>query len=62
MEIPKELTDYDFIDTIQVPDGYDLKSIPDITRDNFQILIDEHNKLVRIVQALFDVSNLPASL
>ena len=50
----EELTAYDFKDRISVPDGYDLKSIPDITRDNFQKLIDEHNKLVKLVNRLVE--------
>jgi hypothetical protein len=51
-EYIKVLTSYDFKDTISVPDGYDLKIIPDITRDNFQILIDEHNKMAEFVNSL----------
>jgi len=46
---PKELNSWDFSDRIQVPDGYDLKTIPDMTRDNMQTLIEEHNHLVRVV-------------
>jgi len=52
MEKPNELTDYDFRDTLQVPSGYDLETIPDLTRDNFRTLIDEHNKLVKAFHAL----------
>jgi hypothetical protein len=52
MKQPKELTDWDFSDTIQVPDGYDMTSIPDLTRRNFQTLIDEHNNLVEVVNML----------
>jgi hypothetical protein len=53
-EYIKVLTSYDFKDTISVPDGYDLKRIPDITRDNFQILIDEHNKMAELVNTLLN--------
>ncbi len=53
MEKLKELSSYSFPDTLEVPDGYDLKTIPDITRDNFQLLIDEHNELVSAVNTLF---------
>ena len=54
MKKPKELTSWDFGDTIQIPDGCYSKSIPDITRDNFQTLIDEHNNLVQVVNMLLD--------
>ena len=52
MEKLAELGSYDFGDTIMVPDGYDMTPIPDITRDNFQTLIDEHNKLVEAINAI----------
>jgi len=52
MKRPEELTGWDFGDTIQVPDGYDMKSIPDLTRHNFQTLIDEHNNLVEAFNAM----------
>lgn len=52
MKKPEELDGRDFGDRIQVPDGYDLKSIPDMTRDNFQTLIDEHNNLVEAFNAM----------
>ena len=52
MEELRELTEFDFVDTIQVPDGYDMTSIPDLTRRNFQTLIDEHNKLVRAINLI----------
>jgi hypothetical protein len=54
MKQPKELLAWDFGDTIQVPDGYDMTDIPDITRDNFNKLIDEHNNLVEVVNMLCD--------
>ncbi len=49
MRKPKILTSWDFPDTVEKPDGYDTKSIPDITRDNLQVLIDEHNNMVEII-------------
>lgn len=53
MKQPKELDGWDFSDRIQVPDGpYDMTSIPDLTRNNFQKLIDEHNNLVNAVNML----------
>ena len=51
MKRPQELTDWDFI---QIPDGYDMKSIPDLTRANFNVLIEEHNNLVYVINALID--------
>ncbi len=49
-----ELTDFNFVDTISIPDGYDLKYIPDLTRDNFNSLIEEHNRLVKVLNAVVD--------
>lgn len=54
MKRPKKLTSWDFQDTISVPDGYDLKSIPDLTRENFGILVDKHNELVEAFNALYE--------
>ena len=52
MKQPKELSDWNFSDTIQIPDGYDLQSIPDNTRNNFITLIEHHNNLVEVVNML----------
>jgi len=38
--------------------SYDMTTIPDITRDNFQKLIDEHNNLVEAVNLLADKFNI----
>ena len=46
------LDSYSFNDVAHIPDGYDLKPIPDLTRDNFNTLIEEHNKLVKIIYIL----------
>ena len=61
MKQPKELTAWDFRDTIDAADGYDTRSIPDLTRDNFQTLIDEHNNLVEVVNMLLDTANITLS-
>ena len=58
MKKPEELTSYDFYDRIQVPDGYDLITIPDLTRDNFQTLINEHNNLVECFNKLCDIKQI----
>ena len=60
MKRPIELGDWDFPDRIQVPDGYDMTSIPDLTRDNFNHLIEQHNNLVKIINAICE--NNPNSL
>ena len=52
MNGPKKLTYWDFPDTITIPDGYDRKTIPDLTRDNFNLLVNEHNNLVDVVNKL----------
>ena len=36
----KEISQWD------LPDGYDMKTVPELTRRNFEILLKEHNKLV----------------
>ena len=51
----KVIDGYDLPDTIQIPDGYDMKSIPDLTRDNFIFLMEQHNKLVTTVNNLQDL-------
>ena len=56
MKKPEELDGYDFPDVIQVPDGYDMKQVPDLTRDSFQKLIGEHNNLVEVFNAMADYS------
>lgn len=52
MKKPTVLGGWDFPDRIQIPDGYDMTSIPDLTRDNFQKLIEEHNNLVEAFNAM----------
>ena len=52
MKKPKELSSNNFYDCVQVPDGFYLADEPDITRRNFQKLIDEHNNLVEVVNML----------
>ncbi len=54
MKEPKVLTDRVFLDAIQIPDGYDRKSVPALTRYNLQTLIDAHNNLVEVVNMLCD--------
>ena len=56
MKKPEELGSFQFSDCIPEPDGYDTKFIPDLTRRNFQILIDEHNNLVEAFNAMAEYS------
>jgi hypothetical protein len=35
-----------------VPDGYDTTTVPALTRDNFNKLLEAHNKLAQAVQEL----------
>jgi len=49
----EEINGWDVPDRIQVH-GYDMTFIPDLTRDNFNYLIEEHNKLVELVNVLAD--------
>lgn len=57
MKRPTELTDWDFPNTISVPDGYYTTQEPDLTRANFNKLIAEHNNLVEVVNLLVDRLN-----
>jgi len=52
MNKPETLSDWDFGGTIHVPDGYGMKPVPDLTRRNFEKLIDEHNNLVEAFNAM----------
>ena len=56
MKQPKELTSWDFPDELQIPDGYDLQSVPDLTRGNLVKLIEEHNNLVEAFNAMAEYS------
>ena len=47
----KKLEIYD-LETIAVPDGYDLTSVPDLTRGNLQRTIDKVNELVERVNSM----------
>jgi len=53
-----ERVSYWDMDTIQKPDGYDMTSVPDCTRENIKMLVDEHNKLVDVVNVLLTRTGL----
>ncbi len=42
----QSLTKYDFPNQTPVPDGYNMTSVPSISLDNFQVLIDKINELI----------------
>lgn len=42
----EKLCVYSDLETIDVPDGYDLKSIPDLTRDNLIAVIEKQNEII----------------
>ena len=50
MKQPQILDTGDFPDTLT--DGWDRETIPDLTKENFLFLIEEHNNLVEVVNAL----------
>ena len=47
----EELSMYD-MDSRQIPDGWDNKTVPDTTMENMEILVNKVNELVRIVNVL----------
>ena len=50
----KKLYSWDFPNTKLKPDGYDMTGVPELTEDNFHILIEEYNRLVEAVQELIE--------
>ena len=55
---PKQLAGIDFMDTYEDFDGETTKDIPELTQCNFLTLIDSHNNLVEVVNALVDIKNI----
>lgn len=47
-----ELTTWDMVDTVSIPDGYDHKSIPEATSANMEILMNKINELTGVVNQL----------
>ena len=54
MKKPRQLTYWNFPDTIDERDGYDYKQVPDNSRDNFNILLSEYNTLVATVELIVE--------
>jgi hypothetical protein len=52
VDMPEELSDYDFPDTRPLVNGYDVEYKKFMSDDNFNLLVEEHNKLVAMVQEL----------
>ena len=48
----EQLTKWDFPDTIMINDGYEMVTVPDLTRENFNILFDKVNELIEVVNEL----------
>lgn len=42
------------MDSIQVPDGYDMTSIPDLTRDNLIKVIDKQSEIIEALNNLLE--------
>lgn len=58
MNKPKKLDSWDFSDNVHTPNCYDFKSVPDITRDNFNTLLEHYNNLVDVVNALCEKNGM----
>ena len=55
MKRPKKIDYwYDLPDRDTVPDGYDRRSVPSLSRDNLEYLFEKHNELVDVVTSLID--------
>ncbi len=50
MELVKEL--WSFPDTVHKHDGYDMKTLPEATADNMEILMNKINELIQEVNEL----------
>jgi hypothetical protein len=58
MKKPIQLDKWNINDTITVPCGYDMTSEPDLTRDNFNQLLEHYNNLVEVVNYLCEKRGL----
>lgn len=48
----KELFEWDFPNTVSIPDGYDLKTVPEATGGNVMVLMEKINELVQEINYL----------
>jgi hypothetical protein len=54
MDKPEIISVWDLPDTKSVPDGYDNKTVADLSARNVQYMIEQHNKLAWTVLELAD--------
>ena len=48
----EEITVWDLPDTKMVPDGYDMKTVPDVSAQNIAVLMDKINEVVREINRI----------
>ena len=53
----KKISVWDMPNRVQIPDGYDRKTVPAATKENMEILVDKINELVRLVNELNEKLN-----
>lgn len=51
-EIIRPIRMYDMPDTVMIPDGYDVKEVPEATRENILVLMHKINDLVTEINEL----------
>jgi hypothetical protein len=51
---PKEISRWDLPSTTIVPDGYDMRTVPEATKENMELMVREHNNLVSVVNMLLE--------
>lgn len=54
MEPINRIWGWDWPDRKQVPNGYDMESVPECTDDNFLVLVERFNELVESHNALLE--------
>jgi hypothetical protein len=54
MKKPKKILTWDLPYRDQEPDGYDLKDVPALRKENIAHIIERHNELVQVVNVLAD--------
>ena len=53
----EELSAYEFPDQKHIPDGYDLKTIPDISAKNIEVLMNKINEIIQVVNKQSTIFN-----
>jgi len=49
MDKIEEIIVYDLPDTKHEPDGYDLKTVPDMSAANIAVIIEKVNEIIRFI-------------